>query len=344
MSALQDLLARQRNLAEASRQDSSCRPENEAAGSDASQGSENPVPAVPLDSSAAKEPYGVAQVVTPSGIEIYYQAGPKRLYRLRDTMPSGTYDVPWIDVPSMSEILDILDSPLAWWGMQTGVAGVTELVEKRHVDVVNGVFVRGLVEQDANDLVRMLQEFKLTTNDTVKIAQDRGTSVHGALEYWADHGTQPDPDVYPPNERGYVQGLKSFLYDSKAEPVVSERMVGSLELGFAGRPDLIADIPEGAHVFVHRTEKGKGDKCEEIEPGRYLLDLKTSKYVYKKHHFQLAGYRLGLREAWDESVDAMGVIHVLPDGRYQLKTSDTTEDDFRALKAFYDVYVRTQGR
>lgn len=75
----------------------------------------------------ATEPYGVADVVSPSGLEIHYEAGPKRLYRIRDW---GT-EADWQEVPSVSTVLGVLDKPaLVYWGNKIGVDGVLELVER----------------------------------------------------------------------------------------------------------------------------------------------------------------------------------------------------------------------
>ena len=293
------------------------------------------------------EPYGVAQVVTPSGIEIYFQAGPKRLYRLRNNLGLAPDDPGWEggwrEVPSMSDVKDVLDKAgLPWWGQGVGVRGVLTLMAQDKlligdlrednldgwVDMVHGNKQKGIRG--------MLSEHKLTVNHTLNKAADRGTNVHKTLESWAEKGTMPIPDVYPEHERGYVKGVLDFLTDSGAEPEASEIMVGSLEWGYAGRFDLIAKIPNGAEVFVHRTEKGRGDRMEKIEGGRWLLDLKTSSDVYPSHMLQCAGYELAYRECYGESTDFQGVVQVSADGRYKLVKSRATVDHFKSLKGIYD--------
>lgn len=85
-------------------------------------------------SSDSEPPFGVAETVTPSGIEIYFQAGPKRLYRIRDINIADSQRTPltdWIEVASMSETLDILDKPaLPFWGQRIGVRAILELIER----------------------------------------------------------------------------------------------------------------------------------------------------------------------------------------------------------------------
>lgn len=83
---------------------------------------------------AAEEPWGVAQVVAPNGLEIYYQAGPKRLYKVRNNDVSAE----WREVPSASTVLQVLEKGgLSHWGQGVGVSGVLELIalgELRWVD------------------------------------------------------------------------------------------------------------------------------------------------------------------------------------------------------------------
>ncbi len=298
---------------------------------------------LPEDSPAAaqgKEPYGVAQVVTPSGLEIYFQAGPKRLYKLRE---SGFYKGEWVEVPSMSDVKDILDKAgLPWWGQSVGVRGTLTLAAEGLVNLahVEPVMIDGLVDlihgNKGKGIKGLLSQHKITVNHTRDEAGDRGTSVHKALENWAENGVMPIADVYPPHERGYVQGVVDFLVHSGAEPLDSEVMVGSLEYGFAGRFDLIAQIPDGAEVYVHRTEKGRGDRMEKVPGGQWLLDLKTSKDVYASHQLQCAGYELAYQESFGGATDFQGVIQVSEDGRYKLVQSRATVEHFIALKGLYD--------
>lgn len=182
-------------------------------------------------------------------------------------------------------------------------------------------------------VVALLVKHKISINHQRDKAADRGTNVHKALEYWADNNVMPDPAVYPEHERGYVEALRAFLLDSRAVPVASEVMVGSLEWGYAGRFDLIAEL-EGT-VCTHYTPKGRGDREEQVS-GKWLLDLKTSKDVYASHQLQCAGYELAYRECYGEETDFQGVVQVSEDGRYKLVKSRATIEHFQYLKFTYD--------
>lgn len=79
-----------------------------------------------------KAPTGVAQVLTPAGLEIYYQSGPKRLYRVRsDPETFKSAGDTWREVPSVSTVLGVLEKGgLTYWGQGVGVDGVVELVNR----------------------------------------------------------------------------------------------------------------------------------------------------------------------------------------------------------------------
>lgn len=278
------------------------------------EGSEGP--------SRTPEPYGVSWVTTPNGTEIYYQAGPKRLYRIRATSECGSGAEigndknRWLEVPSVSQIKEIIDrsGPLTWWGMKVGIAGALKVVNTDD-------FVQPLEDLDSpliQSIVSRMTASKLTVNHVKDDAGARGTSVHDALELWANQGVMPVPETYPENEQGYVRGLVNFLQDSKITPVRTEVMVGSLEREYAGRFDLDA-LSGGHEVCVHLTEKGRGDKRAEMTPGFYRLDLKTSKDVYVEHFIQLAMYEKAAVECGYEKSDFQAVVNVKEDGRYQVK-------------------------
>lgn len=292
----------------------------------------------PLRGREQEEPYGVSEVTTPSGVHIYYQAGPKRLYKIAGP------DTDYREVPSVSEVKGILDKPgLPWWGMKVGVEGILELLDRGVIGADDCCLVdQGGEETEADALVRYLTQEKLTVNHVKNQAGDRGTAVHDALEAWAERGVMPIPEVYPENERGYVKGLVAFLEESAIQAVRSEVMVGSLEHQYAGRYDLDA-YSVGNEVCVHLTEKGKGDRRAVIEPGLLRLDLKTPSNVYTEHHLQLAGYELAAVECGYEPSDDRVVVNVWPDGRYQAKVSKATAEDWLAVLGAYRALERIKG-
>jgi len=294
--------------------------------------------------SNGEEVWGQHTSLTPSGIEIYYQAGKKRLYRVRN-MPvgdaafsvSGEAHGVWLDVPSVSEILDNLNKPgLPWWGMKVGVEGIMTLFAKiRTGEVSEDEFLRFMSEADVDAAVALLTQHKITVNHVRDKAGDRGTAVHDALEIWAKDGIMPNPDVFDPAERGYVEGLKQFIIDSGVTPLVWEVMVASVKYRYAGRFDLGGEIPDGAQVVTKSYPKRKS-VVSALEGGNWMLDLKTSKGVYESHHLQLGGYNLAVEECYNSFYPQTGVIHVFDDGRYELVKGKATSEDWLTVRALYD--------
>lgn len=278
--------------------------------------------------------------VTPSGIEVYYQSKPKRLYRIRKA--SGTpdpdvYAPDWREVPSVTTVLGVLDKPaLPWWGMKTGVQGVLSLYEDGLL-VGNGspettyLAHNGFGRATVDTVVDLLTMYKLTVNHVRDKAGDRGQSVHDAFEAWARTGLKPDPSIYPDEERGYVEGLLAFLADVPSiEPIAAEVLVASAEHGFAGRYDIRFRTWQPHDVVVHRTPK-RGPTYRRLAPGMLLGDLKTSKGTYPTHALQLEAYEQASLESGYEPTTARAVLHVNADGTYELKRVKASIDDFLAV-------------
>lgn len=280
-------------------------------------------------------------VITPSGIEIRFQHEPKRKYEVRDIpsqMPENDATNPWFEVPSVTQILDVLEKGgLSWWGMKVGAAGVKELYD-------TGVFwdriYRETVFPDTVDeVIDLLKAHKLTVNHIRNKAGDRGNSLHAALQYWSENGTLPDPEFYPETEQGYVKGLVGFLEDAQIEPIQSEVMVGSVAHGFAGRYDLLG-LYGGREVCVHTTPSGRGSKRESLEPGIFMFDLKTSKGVYSSQHFQLSAYAEANRECGYESSDSEAIVRVTDGGKYEVVQNRSMFEDFEAVHSAWKAVER----
>lgn len=179
-------------------------------------------------------------------------------------------------------------------------------------------------------IVDLLKQHKLTVNHVRDQAADRGTNVHSALEAWVKTGVTPNPDFFPENERGYVEGLVRFINDAHPHPLMSEVMVASLD-GYAGRFDLLANLDGEVVVKTYPT---KPPVREQVN-GVWLLDLKTSKSVYTTYHLQLAAYRKAMEECGYGWVDAVGVVRLTDDGRYELVRGKATYEDFQAILGAY---------
>jgi hypothetical protein len=277
---------------------------------------------------------------TPAGIGIRYQpeSEGKRQYWIRAEAvrpyAEGGYPTEWREVPSVSEALGILDKPqLPWWGMQMGVDGVRTLIERRiivPVEVVEGrwVLTDGTSTLTRDEIVALLQEHKLTTNDVRDRAGERGTAAHAALEAWAMTGARAEPAGYPDEQAGYVEAVLKFCADAQLSNARAEVMVGSLAHGYAGRYDLRGELSGDLVVNL----RGKDGTRQTFDEQPTLLDLKTSKYVTANHFLQMEAYEGAGVECGYEPTMRRVVIHARADGRYVVKTNAKwTHSDFLAV-------------
>jgi len=269
---------------------------------------------------------------TPNGTVVYFQAEPKRLYRVNG-----------VEVPSVTTVLGVVDKsgPLIWWGQGVGIEATLELMRLGRIALSGNhpVVVDGLTATiaDKENVTPLVTQYKLSTNHARDRAGDRGTSVHRALEAWGeDHSLLPDPRFYPEEEQGYVEGLRKFLGDLKLGKgkVEMEVMVGSVEHGYAGRYDLQAPIEE-CELVVNRTPV-RGETREVFEKGCWLFDLKTSRSVYKTHEIQLAAYELASVECGYKPSIGQMVVRVDSEGYYVAKKSRAKPEHFLAVKSAYD--------
>jgi len=145
-------------------------------------------------------------------------------------------------------------------------------------------------------------------------AATRGTAVHThALNALASGEAVPAFEQMTVEERGYAEGITAFWLDHDPKVIAAEAVVADLELGVAGRFDLLAEIN-----------------------GRLLvLDAKTSKYLSAKFVAQIAGYQLLLERSGYDKPDAGAVLQVREDGSYSLIEIEVTEDDFTMALAVY---------
>lgn len=297
----------------------------------APEGSPSPsVETPPSEPLAEEAQFQSETVTTPSGLEILYSWAPKRLYRLNGD-----------EVPSVTNILGVLDKPgLVWWGQRIGVEGILELI-KRNRWYPEPELKLFTPPELAAELVAMLTEQKLTVNHQRDKAAVRGVNVHSVLEGWAP-GEIVTWDQYPEHEQGYVKGLADFLL--QIEDAVEfgsldmEVMVGSLEHRYAGRYDLRLTLTEPVEIVTKCYPK-KDDKVEVIPAGKWLIDLKTSKKAHDTYQLQLQAYEKASVECGYEPTDHQAVLRVTADGQYEfVRNTDWTAEDFLAVRAVYSVF------
>jgi genome maintenance exonuclease 1 len=141
---------------------------------------------------------------------------------------------------------------------------------------------------------------------------ERGTSIHEALRDFCEAGQVPSLSNWPLEHRGYVKALCRFLLKNDPEPVLVERVVGSVKHKYAGRLDLLARI------------KGK----------LKLIDLKSSTgkaRVFREAHVQTAGYDLALPECGIELAETPIIVALGEDGSMEEVPSYGTPEMFLSV-------------
>lgn len=170
---------------------------------------------------------------------------------------------------------------------------------------------------DADSIDAALEAARLRYTDARDDAATRGTNVHlHALHALASNRPVPSYDEMTDEERGYARGVVQWWLDTSPVVIASEFLVADLDLGVAGRPDLLCRLPDGRVAVV---------------------DCKTSGYLSAKFAVQLSAYaRLGVLSGY-EAPEVGIVLQVTPDGDYNAVEVDLDEGDFLAA---LDVYRR----
>lgn len=235
-----------------------------------------------------------------------------------------TYHVNGVQVPSVTQILGVLNKPaLPWWGMRTGVEGVCQL---RSYEILGSLEIPW---GDPEGVVKMLTEHKLTVNHVKSQAATRGTSIHKALEAYMRDETVPNVADFPQQDRGYVQALASALLKLDLRVIEAEQVVASVEHGYAGTFDALVESPA----------------LRDARHGVVRLDLKTGKRLYPVTHFpQLEAYEHAAVECGHRSSDTRAILLLTEDGAWSFHPSRATFEDFLGIKAAYDAVQRIKGR
>lgn len=283
--------------------------------------------------------------LTPSGIECWYSWSPRRHYKLRRNV--GPHDqripnTPWIEVPSVTTVLNVLDKSgaISWWAMRCGISAVIELDKRK-------ILPTAVADYALPELERLVVDNKLSINHQTASAATRGVNVHSAFEKWAeDQSYRPIVDTYPETEQGYIRGLISFLDDlGEVEDVESEVMVGSIQHGFAGRYDLrFTSTPAFDEKSVVTKVYPKREAKRSVLPtGKFLVDLKTSKGIYPTHALQLAAYEMASVECGYGATDHRAVVHVTANGNYELVLTHATSEDFLSVLTAHNTMSKSKG-
>jgi hypothetical protein len=212
------------------------------------------------------------------------------------------YEIDGVSVPSVTQILGVIDKsgPMAWWGQGIGVKGVCEL-RRRLGDEMPW--------DDPDGIVKLLTPHKLTTNHVGREARTRGTSIHQALADYMQ-GKPLDAGDFPEEDRFYVVAAARSLIELRPEPLEFEQVVGSLQYGYAGTFDLLADV-DGVTTRI---------------------DYKTGKRLYPEVQLQLAAYEWAAVESGHPASERQLAVCLKPDGGFEAAECRASLDDFLMIK------------
>lgn len=189
------------------------------------------------------------------------------------------YKLNGVEYPSVTTITGILDKPaLLGWAANCAVDFIKERLDelKDPIDVHKG-----------EDILEQARKAYALKRDT---AADAGTQCHHAIQMYIE-GHDPYPSLQCDEA---LNGYKAFLAWEElnhVEWLESEVTVYSVNHGYAGRFDAIANV--NGH--------------------RFLIDFKTSKGVWDEHRYQVCAYRQAynemLREG-QEPIENLAVLHL----------------------------------
>lgn len=146
-------------------------------------------------------------------------------------------------------------------------------------------------------------------------AGTRGTNVHlHALHALASGQPAPSWEEMAEDERGYARGVVDWWLDVLPKPLLAETVVADLDLGVAGRFDLVAVI-RGEHV---------------------LVDAKTGNYVSAPAAVQQAGYIRLIEASGYPRPDRAMLLKLSADGSYLPVPVAATEADFMIAVKVYE--------
>lgn len=250
-------------------------------------------------------------VVTPSGIQISYYDKAHRYKIGRPALKgASTVDGSMRFVPSASGILDALPKALTGWGEGLGVKGALDVIVDAWAE--NG---REPATWTVPQLLEAMKRANLRWWQVREVAAIQGTDVHEVFEQLS-LGRPPRMSEIPLEKRGFVQAICRFWAERDPHVYHAELMVASWEHQFAGRMDLLASLDDD---------------------GPAVIDLKTSKKIRESHHFQTAGYQIGVSESGYGPCSEGYVLRVGADGKYELVKSWAKPEWFLALKGSYEV-------
>jgi hypothetical protein len=266
--------------------------------------------------------------ITPAGVGILFEdgekdlesgKGKKRCYTIAqlpmDATTRSTEVMAYVrengqQLPSVTTVLGMLEKPgLMWWSEKLAVAGCIELARDGGLPLKTEAALGQLTRHG-------LRHFQVSEQKA-----ERGKLSHEDIVHLAAGRTLPPLSEYPEDQRGFIQGLASFLADYRPSIEASELMVASLEHGFSGRLDVIGTLGVKTQPNGRPAPRGRGQidlKSHDELPRTKGGKLKTP---YPEHQLQVGLYEVGYRESGYEPTDWRAIVRVDSHGNYDFTVS-----------------------
>jgi hypothetical protein len=209
---------------------------------------------------------------------------------------------------------------LTWWYEHTTIDGVSAILADLLLEVgatpeLTADAIKGIRRMaDPEKLAGALYAMGLTPTQVKEAAGIDGSILHKAVEDWFNHGQVPDLSLVPPDKRGKMQALAGFLSDVRPTLIASEPPIVSTRYGYAGRPDLIAEVDRHIPVKIQPTTKKEDVRDGWISPGICLFDFKSGNKIWQDHGVQLAMYEQGMAECNFPDIEWRIVVHLRDEG------------------------------
>jgi hypothetical protein len=209
-----------------------------------------------------------------------------------------------VELDAVSSITGTLDKPaLLYWYEDQSSRGAVQAERMGEL--------AGVAEEDYAKRIRALGLGASAARDE---GADRGKAIHTAMHTLVVEGRPPNPADFPVTWRRWVQGAMRAWLALDPEPIASEEIACHPELGYGGRPDLLAIVAGKLTLIDYKTGKGK---------------------VYDSAHYQTRLYAMALRRCLGIDVERIVIVGIDDDGGYLPVECEASEKDAIALLDTY---------
>jgi hypothetical protein len=265
---------------------------------------------------AAKRPPNTTET-TPSGIEIAFwdKTG------LDGKPQQRRYKINGEKFVSVSTVCNVYEKPaLMHWNERITATGVTVLARAGNE-----------IPHEPAALIAVLREHGLDWQSVRDAAAERGDQAHDMLVRLIRDGKVPRLSAYPEEIRPWISAGMRWAMHAEPKVLDAERMVASVEHGFAGRFDLYCGLRDGRTARVdfktvtewHVVKDSKGQPTGKLLP------------PYDENLSQVAGYEIGAVESGYPASDVQLVVRLGPDGDYDVCESWARPEHFLGDLAAY---------